>query len=144
MSSRFVKITCAAALALPLAAVAMPSAHAVSFPGENDCNHHFSGAVVQTPHTGDSCYGIDQRAGRAGASGHTYTVDSVAVGTHFVAYCDNGDVMNKDGLDTALDVTTDHSAPNEAVSSSDPRLVGNISDTAFALLCLDDHGRSHY
>ena len=58
MSSRFVKITCAAALALPLAAVASQAAHAETFPGENDCNGHFSGAVTQNPHTFDSCYEI--------------------------------------------------------------------------------------
>lgn len=78
MSSRFVKITCAAALALPLAAVAIPAAQAETFPGENDCNGHFSGAVTGDPHQADSCYGIDQRIHHR-PSGDVYRGSTIVV-----------------------------------------------------------------
>jgi hypothetical protein len=94
MSSRFVKITCAAALALPLAAVAMPSAHAETFPGENDCNRHFSGAVTQNPHTSDPCYGIDQRIHRDRPSNDVYRGTTIVVlGGQGAVSCNRGDLL---------------------------------------------------
>jgi hypothetical protein len=62
MSSRFVKLACAAALATPL--VAVPAAHAAHWTPEEDCVGGFTGAVTTHPHGPDSCYGIDQRPER--------------------------------------------------------------------------------
>lgn len=96
MSSRFVKITCAAALALPLAAVVMPAAHAETFPGENDCNGHFSGAVTRDPHQADGCYGIDQRAHRDRPSNDFYRGSTITVlGGQGTVGCNRGDILEK-------------------------------------------------
>jgi hypothetical protein len=146
MSSRFVKLSCAAALALPLAAVAMPAAHATNYAPENDCNRHFSGAVTGTPHQGDGCYGIDQRSERSDPSGHNYVVQAVATSSGFVAYCDGGNVMDKSSLDTAIEATNAATSTIEAPNQADgSRPVGHFvptADGAFSLLCLDDHSRA--
>lgn len=143
MSSRFVKITCAAALALPLAAVSMQAAQAETFPGENDCNHHFSGAVTQHPHADDRCYGIDQRIHHDGPSGDAYRGSTIVVADDKgEVHCNPGDLLlgifytqpgdaesfmaeNTLSLVPGIDITPQDGVPNGA-SGTFPGVNGTI------------------
>jgi hypothetical protein len=93
MSSRFVKLTCAAALALPLAAFAVPSAHAFSWTPEEECTG-LNGAATQHPHGigGDSCYGVDQTPNHNGPSGDVYRgTTAIVQDSSATVSCGHGD-----------------------------------------------------
>jgi len=138
MSSRFVKLTCAAALALPLAAIAVP-AHAFSWTPEEECTG-LSGAVTQHPHGvgGDSCYGIDQTPNHSGPNGALYTVNSVEVNNNIsVARCDPG------GQDMSANDSAASLPAGTTGEFDGTRLVGAYANFAFTLTCIDDRGPAH-
>jgi hypothetical protein len=150
MSSRFVKLTCAAALALPLAAVATQSASAQDFPAENDCNHHFSGAITSDPHQSDRCYGIDQHIRRERPSGDVYRGTTIVVQDGKGAvHCNRGDYFygifystpdnheafrSLHDLETVagVDITPQDGVPNGAVGD-----IGGNDGTTVTAACRD-------